>query len=140
MTEFRKKPKAVKAIPMAITEIDAEGKEVHRSGAWGVLPPAKDKCQICAVDHQEDEPHNAQLLYYQVIFSQMIGRSPTNLPPWGLGSSGSRAKGGAGEWGWLIVPRDEWDGLSGQNRLKRTASVALFDCSQRIDRARIFPI
>jgi hypothetical protein len=49
------------------------------AGTMTLLPPAPDKCQICASTHNEDEPHNAQSLYYQVRFQMEHGRSPSWL-------------------------------------------------------------
>lgn len=42
-----------------------------------LLPPAPDKCQQCAVDHEPHEPHNRQSLFYQMYFHQLHGRWPT---------------------------------------------------------------
>jgi len=42
-----------------------------------MLPPAPDKCQICAVKHGGDEPHNAQSFFYQYWFSSTYGRPVT---------------------------------------------------------------
>jgi hypothetical protein len=72
------KPKAVKQIPATVTHVDLKtGKETHEQGSWQVLPPSPDKCQVCAVKHEPEQPHNAQSLYYQMTFSGMVGRSPT---------------------------------------------------------------
>jgi hypothetical protein len=71
-------PKVVKQIPSTVTKIDlSTGKETHKAAAWNVLPPASDKCQICAVKHASSEPHNAQSIYYQMTFNGMVGRAPT---------------------------------------------------------------
>lgn len=32
--------------------------------AWRILPPAKDKCQECAVAHPPEMPHDATSLYW----------------------------------------------------------------------------
>lgn len=70
--------KAVKQIPASVTKVDlATGKETHESAAWKVMPPPADHCQICAVKHHPDLPHNAQSLYYQTVFNGMVGRPPT---------------------------------------------------------------
>lgn len=45
--------------------------------AWKMLPPAPDRCPICAVDHAHDEPHDAQSVYYQMRFRAAHGRYPT---------------------------------------------------------------
>jgi hypothetical protein len=44
-----------------------------------LLPPAADKCQICAVTHDPEQPHNAQSLFYQVKFNMEHGRAPSWL-------------------------------------------------------------
>lgn len=41
------------------------------------LPPHAECCQICAVKHAEDMPHNAQSLYYQMTFHEEHGRWPS---------------------------------------------------------------
>src|SRR6266581_4295120 len=65
-------------IPIAVTIVDTEtGKEDHQPMSWKMLPPSKDKCQICAAKHVPAEPHNAQSIYYQMAFQGMVGRSPT---------------------------------------------------------------
>lgn len=70
--------KSVKHIPASVTVVDlATGKETHEAGAWHVIPPPKDCCQICAVKHAPEQPHNAQSLYYQTVFHGMVGRVPT---------------------------------------------------------------
>jgi hypothetical protein len=42
-----------------------------------LLPPAPNKCQQCAVEHDPNEPHDATSLFYGFWFSQVYGRSPT---------------------------------------------------------------
>lgn len=42
-----------------------------------MLPPAPHLCQICAIDHPEDQPHNAQSFYYQYWFAMNNNRKPT---------------------------------------------------------------
>lgn len=42
-----------------------------------ILPPPPGKCQVCACEHPEDEPHNAQSFYYQYIFSCNNNRRAT---------------------------------------------------------------
>lgn len=42
-----------------------------------VLPPAPDKCQVCAVAHKPESPHNKDSLYYQMNFHNQNGRWPT---------------------------------------------------------------
>jgi len=42
-----------------------------------LLPPRKDVCQECAVDHDVESPHNPQSLYYQMKFKMEHGRGAT---------------------------------------------------------------
>jgi hypothetical protein len=35
-----------------------------------------DRCQACAANHQLDEPHNRDSLFYQLFFYQQTGRWP----------------------------------------------------------------
>jgi hypothetical protein len=70
--------KQVKQIPSTLARVDlSTGRETHEPMAWKVLPPSADKCQVCAIKHEPDAPHNAQSLYYVTTFYGMIGRAPT---------------------------------------------------------------
>jgi hypothetical protein len=51
--------------------------EVKQGKPLVMLPPAPHLCQICAVDHPEEQPHNAQSFYYQYWFAMNNHRSPT---------------------------------------------------------------
>lgn len=42
-----------------------------------LLPPAADRCQICAHQHKVTDPHDASSLYYAVKFKMDFGREPT---------------------------------------------------------------
>jgi hypothetical protein len=42
-----------------------------------MLPPPKDKCQICACEHPPEEPHDAQSFFYQFHFSAQWNRPIT---------------------------------------------------------------
>jgi len=42
-----------------------------------LLPPPPTMCQVCAVLHRVEEPHNRQSLFYQLWFYQREGRWPT---------------------------------------------------------------
>lgn len=44
---------------------------------WILLPPAPDRCQVCAGNHRPDFPHNQQSIYYQTAFFVLHGRWPT---------------------------------------------------------------
>lgn len=46
-------------------------------GDFGILPPPKDTCQVCAVKHEPELPHNAQSMFYQYNFYNEHGRWPT---------------------------------------------------------------
>jgi hypothetical protein len=71
-------PRAVKEIPTSVTTVDLEtGEETHEQSSLKVLPPAPDKCQICAVAHEPELPHDAQSIYYHMTFQGMMGRCPT---------------------------------------------------------------
>ena len=70
--------KAALEIPSTLTKVDlVTGEETHTPMAWKVMPPPRDKCQICAVKHDTAEPHDAGSLYYRMTFSGMVGRQPT---------------------------------------------------------------
>lgn len=53
-----------------------EAADAKNAGMW-LLPPAPGLCQVCAVDHPADQPHNAQSFYYQFSFNLEHGRCPT---------------------------------------------------------------
>lgn len=74
-----KPPKAVKHIPSTMETRDAQtGELIKREGmSWNILPPAADKCQICAVAHEPEEPHDKGSLYYKMTFYSMHGRDAT---------------------------------------------------------------
>lgn len=42
-----------------------------------LLPPKKDRCQVCASDHEPEQPHNQQSIYYQYNFYGQNARWPT---------------------------------------------------------------
>ncbi|MGI6234465.1 MAG: hypothetical protein ACOYI6_04320 [Christensenellales bacterium] len=42
-----------------------------------ILPPGPGKCPVCAVEHDAQQPHDAQSLYYRMKFRQQHGRFPT---------------------------------------------------------------
>lgn len=72
------KKDAVPFIPGVKTTVDLRtGKKTDEPMAWNTVAPPPDHCQICAVRHPEEWPHNAQSLYYQTIFHGMIGRPAT---------------------------------------------------------------
>ena len=45
--------------------------------AWKILPPAKDKCQVCAGEHEPHYPHVAESIYFQMKFKIENGRDVT---------------------------------------------------------------
>lgn len=42
-----------------------------------LLPPAPDKCQECAAEHEPEQAHNADSLYYKMWFKKQYDRFPT---------------------------------------------------------------
>lgn len=42
-----------------------------------LLPPRKDKCQTCAVDHKPEQPHDATSLYFLTKFKMENNREAT---------------------------------------------------------------
>lgn len=42
-----------------------------------ILPPHPDLCQTCATKHSIEHAHNAESMYYQMIFKKKYGRWPT---------------------------------------------------------------
>ena len=54
-------------------------KEIEGGGKMFLLPPAADRCQVCASAHDPEQPHNAQSLYYQTAFQMEHGRAATWL-------------------------------------------------------------
>jgi hypothetical protein len=70
-------PAAIKMNSMVKAVDLATGKESESVVSWGVLPPAPDRCQTCAVDHTPDQPHDAGSLFYQFTFGNEHGRAPT---------------------------------------------------------------
>ena len=70
--------KPIVNLPSTVTVVDLKtGKEEHRPGGLKIMPPAADKCQVCAMKHDPGQPHNAQSLYYQTVFFSMNGRAAT---------------------------------------------------------------
>lgn len=51
--------------------------EVVEKKMMMLLPPKPDVCQECAVNHEPDQPHNAQSLYYQTKFKMAHNRGAT---------------------------------------------------------------
>ena len=46
-------------------------------GGWSLMPPPPGTCELCAVAHEPEAPHNAQSLFYQYRFFGTHGRWPT---------------------------------------------------------------
>ena len=42
-----------------------------------ILRPKPGVCQVCAVDHPSEDPHNKESLYYQCTFHAKHNRWPT---------------------------------------------------------------
>lgn len=56
--------------------------ELVENGRWMMLPPDPALCQICAVDHPPEAPHDPQSLYYQTSFHGAHGRRATWGDAW----------------------------------------------------------
>lgn len=66
---------------MKITTFDKNGKEKSvREVTAQLLPPAPDKCQMCATKHEPEFPHNQQSLFYQYAFYYSV--KPNRWPTW----------------------------------------------------------
>lgn len=48
----------------------------ERKNAFTLLGPPPDKCQVCATEHDHDQPHNKDSLFYQMSFYATHGRWP----------------------------------------------------------------
>jgi hypothetical protein len=42
-----------------------------------LMPPAPHKCKQCATEHDANEPHNQESMYWQYWFHDQHGRWPT---------------------------------------------------------------
>lgn len=51
--------------------------KITEQKSFVMLPPAAHLCQICAVEHPEEQPHNAQSFYYQYWFALNNKCKPT---------------------------------------------------------------
>lgn len=51
--------------------------EIKTAKPFMMLPPAPHLCQVCAVEHDEEQPHNAQSIYYQYWFTATNKRQLT---------------------------------------------------------------
>jgi hypothetical protein len=69
----------MKTIKVPTKTVDMETGKTTKSGItdFKLMPPPKNVCQTCAVDHHPDQAHNAQSLYYQYAFYADHGRWPT---------------------------------------------------------------
>jgi hypothetical protein len=79
MDTSNKPSRPVRKLAATVETVDVETGKVVKTApvAWGVMPPKKGLCQICAVDHLPEDPHNAQSLYYQMCFQNQVGRAAT---------------------------------------------------------------
>lgn len=69
-----------RSIPIKTTTVNLnDGSEASDTVRATLLPPHPDACQVCGhyPAHGEDDPHNAQSLYYQYSFFGENGRWPT---------------------------------------------------------------
>ncbi len=45
--------------------------------AMMLLPPSENKCQECAVEHEQEWPHDKNSFFYQFLFFNLNGRTAT---------------------------------------------------------------
>jgi hypothetical protein len=69
----------MKSIPTKMQTVNAQTGKVEKTEfvPMQVMPPRSGLCAICATDHRPEEPHNAQSLYWSVVFNAETGRAPT---------------------------------------------------------------
>lgn len=72
----------VEEVQKMLARVDAEMEddkpmEVVVAEPMTLLPPAPDKCQVCATEHEAHLPHNQGSLFYSFSFNMQHGRSPT---------------------------------------------------------------
>ena len=69
----------MKAIPTKMQTVDASTGKVLKTEMvpMQLMPPRPGLCAVCAGNHQPEEPHNAQSLYWGVAFKADTGRAPT---------------------------------------------------------------
>lgn len=63
-----------------VTQVDqrtGEETDVSERTEMFMLPPKAGVCQVCATDHEDRLPHNAQSMFYQYSFYNEHGRWPT---------------------------------------------------------------
>jgi hypothetical protein len=66
-------------IPVEVVSVDAESgqKKGTRLVGFQILPPTENVCQVCGVDHPDDQPHDWTSLVYQYQFYARQSRWPT---------------------------------------------------------------
>lgn len=69
----------MKAIPTKMQTVEmGTGKVIKTEFVpMQLMPPRPGLCAVCAGNHQAEEPHNAQSLYWGVAFNADHGRAPT---------------------------------------------------------------
>lgn len=60
----------------AITVDTRTGKQTKSKGTMHLMPAKDGTCEECATDHEAENPHNAQSLFYQYYFFNQHGRWP----------------------------------------------------------------
>lgn len=66
-------------MPVSMQTIDMATGTVQKTEdvSWGIIPPAADKCQVCAVAHEPHLFHDCRSLFYQYAFYGRQRRWPT---------------------------------------------------------------
>ena len=69
----------MKSIQTKMQTVDMQSGKVTKTEfvPMHVLPPRTGLCSVCAGDHKPEDPHNAQSIYWGVIFNAEHGRAPT---------------------------------------------------------------
>lgn len=50
---------------------------MKEQGEYEIMPPKQGRCPVCGAEHAQFQPHNADSLYYRMIFRGQHGRFPT---------------------------------------------------------------
>jgi len=74
-----------------------------------LLPPKKGVCQLCAYDHERQDPHNKQSLYYCMRFLMAHGRNPTWADAVAHCTQDVREN-----WRTVLKKRDKWSQPEGE--------------------------
>lgn len=67
----------MKTVPIQAETVDMQTGKVTKTEQAKLLPPPEGACQACGREHDPDQPHDVQQLYYQYAFYGEHGRWPT---------------------------------------------------------------